>query len=34
MGAAAISGETAYLFASGMIGITFLFAALFIWVGG
>lgn len=33
-GAAAISGESACLFASGMIGITFLFAALFLWVGG
>jgi hypothetical protein len=33
-GAAAISGERAYLFASGMIGITFLFTALFFWVGG
>jgi hypothetical protein len=34
MGAAAISGETAYLFASGMIGITFLIAALILWVEG
>jgi hypothetical protein len=34
MGAAAMSGETTYLFASGMIGITFLFTALFFWVGG
>ena len=33
-GAAAMSGESACLFAPGMIGITFLFAALFIWVGG
>jgi hypothetical protein len=34
MGAAAISGETAYLFASGMIGITFLIAALILGVEG
>jgi hypothetical protein len=34
MGAAAISGESAPLFALGMIGITFLFTALFLWVGG
>jgi hypothetical protein len=33
-GAAAISGESAPLFALGMIGITFLFTALFLWVGG
>ncbi len=33
-GAAAMSGESACLFAPGMIGITFLFAALFLWVGG
>ncbi|ABQ88916.1 zinc ribbon domain-containing protein [Roseiflexus sp. RS-1] len=33
-GAAAMSGESACLFAPGMIGITFLFAALFFWVGG
>ncbi len=34
MGAAALSGETTYLFASGMIGITFLIAALFLWFIG
>ena len=33
-GTAAISGESAPLFALGMIGITFLFTALFLWVGG